>query len=297
MQGRCPYCNSNVNIVNTGFCQNCNNELTVADGGIYLKELYDLVFNLSESIDDTINSIYVSRKEIENNFSNPEGFALLSPQEKEEQRNDLISARKSLVNFTDSIYAFYEDPVQLQILKTMDSVFGDMEQKINKALVLSREHIALLNKYENMLISEDNSNVTTETAVAVYHNNIDDFLNKIMITDNQIENILKSQKELLELRNNMQLQREFLKDISDTEKGLTDFKKTLNDFLNNREALDNIRKYDDKYGSVDDKINTSLTKIDEFFNKTAKIKDFIDSTHDTGDDKEIPLNKGRVIDL
>ena len=78
-----------------------------------------------------------------------------------------------------------------------------------------------------------------------------------------------------------------------------DFKKILNNFLNNKESLDNIRKYDDKYGSIDDKINTSLTKIDEFLNKATKIKDFVNNTHNNteDDDKEIPLNKGRVIDL
>lgn len=299
MLGRCPYCDFNVNIIDTGYCQNCNNELIVVNDGIYLRELYDMVLDLSESIDDTINNIYVSREEIENDFSNLGGFALLSPQDKEKQRNNVRSAIKSLIDFADSIYAFYEDPNQLQILKTMDPVFGDMEQKINKALSLTREHVALLTKYEKRLISEVDSNFTTEEEVAFYHNNIDDFLNNMMNINNQLEDILHNQKDLSELRNNLQLQNNFLNDIINMEKGLMDFKKILNNFLNNKESLDNIRKYDDKYGSIDDKINTSLTKIDEFLNKATKIKDFVNNTHNNteDDDKEIPLNKGRVIDL
>ena len=218
---------------------------------------------------------------------------MLSKSEKQKILNDISTQKKALVNFTDSLYDIVNDPIQVQALKSMDDIFGDMETKLNDALLMAREQMVITTQYESLVKSDDYKNTNAEFEVREYHEIIDNFYNGLLEED--IDDFEESKHEL---DCNPQLQDTFLNNVLDTEKELISTKGILlNEFTT--EKLYYLKQYDDVCGDIEEKLQRTYSKMDEILEVIDRIKTYINSlkNKEEVEDSNLPLNNGRVLDL
>lgn len=289
----CPFCGNNLNIDEDGICSNCNNELVVINNKIYIKNLYESLYAMNDSINTTMEDAQTTKEEIEFYLNHPSRIFMLSKSEKQKILNDISTQKKALVNFTDSLYDIVNDPIQVQALKSMDDIFGDMETKLNDALLMAREQMVITTQYESLVKSDDYKNTNAEFEVREYHEIIDNFYNGLLEED--IDDFEENKHEL---DCNPQLQDTFLNNVLDTEKELTSTKEILlNEFTT--EKLYYLKQYDDVCGDIEEKLQRTYSKMDEILEVIDRIKTYIHSlkNKEEVEDSNLPLNNGRVLDL
>ena len=165
----------------------------------------------------------------------------------------------------------------------MDDIFGDMETKLNDALLMAREQMVITTQYESLVKSDDYKNTNAEFEVREYHEIIDNFYNGLLEED--IDDFEESKHEL---DCNPQLQDTFLNNVLDTEKELT-----------STEKLYYLKQYDDVCGDIEEKLQRTYSKMDEILEVIDRIKTYINSlkNKEEVEDSNLPLNNGRVLDL
>ena len=67
----CPFCGNNLNMDEGGICSNCNNELVVINNKIYIKNLYESLYAMNDSINTTMEDAQTTKEEMDTNFGLP----------------------------------------------------------------------------------------------------------------------------------------------------------------------------------------------------------------------------------
>ena len=147
----CPNCFSN--LVNENYCTNCNRELIKVNNRILDKELYFNVKNVYERINNFIENAVVTEKEIDDNMASQAFFNDLNTNKNNKTfiLNQIDESLKSVNDFDNSIANFLNDKNALDVLYSMEDIFGDSNKLINSA----KYHIDLLinklNSYKNSI--------------------------------------------------------------------------------------------------------------------------------------------------
>ena len=66
-----------------GICSNCNNELVVINNKIYIKNLYESLYAMNDSINTTMEDAQTTKEEIEFYLNHPSRIFMLSKSEKQ----------------------------------------------------------------------------------------------------------------------------------------------------------------------------------------------------------------------
>ena len=272
----CPNCFSN--LVNENYCTNCNRELIKVNNRILDKELYFNVKNVYEHINNFIENAVVTEKEIDDNMASQAFFNDLNTNKNNKTfiLNQIDESLKSVNDFDNSIANFLNDKNALDVLYSMEDIFGDSNKLINSA----KYHIDLLinklNSYKKT-IEENNEVVPDEAEIQKIYNQLDDFKESVLVVENEVNNVIHNQESLDLLRYDSK-EREHIQNLIKNAYDSYDYiEENINDVLNDENKLSYFSFYDYKYGSIQDKMTDVLQLINNSREDIGKLVSFIDS--------------------
>ena len=295
----CPNCGNSIDIEK--FCSKCGVELVYVNDSVVTLENYNSVLDVHERIDKFIEVNESTEITIKNDLNNSELFDGLkkSPAAITFLLNDMDETENTLITFRDSIYDILKNSSNMDFIRSMNNVFGDIDIKFNKALQAIDRNLNYISEYKTKINNikknpdNDESNIIEPEEFIVQ---IDDMISNLILSNKELEQNLVNQDSLSELRNDKESRDIFKNTINQTKIETQLFKNQLEEYLKDRTIMDALHAYDEKYGDVEEKITKCIEEIDKSFINMDKFIKIMDNMESTSENK-ISLNDNRKLDL
>ena len=213
--------------------------------------------------------------------------------------NDMDETENTLITFRDSIYDILKNSSNIDFIRCMNNVFGDIDIKFNKALQVIDRNLNYIDEYKNKINNIKNNPDNDESDIIEPEEfivQIDEMISNLILSNKELEQNLVNQDSLSQLRNDKEVRDNFRNTLNQTKIPTQLFKTQLEEYLKDRTIMDALHAYDGKYVNVEEKITKCIEEIDNSFinmDKFIQIMDNIEST----DDSKISLNDKRKLDL
>lgn len=296
----CPNCGCFIE--SDKFCGSCGCQLIYFNNTPYIKVQYDEIAKVHQELDNFRDSANVSVRNIEKDLNNPNVYMDLNnnPDEMNNFLKTLNDSEKSLVNFKKRLNSTFEDNEKLNYIRSMNSLFGNVDNKINECYDLINKSLNYIEYFRNNINNMDNiiSQIDSDYEdIKNFHSQIDEVNKNIISLDESLDDVLHNDEDLYQLKTDKSSRKEIQENLEDSKNFLIPYRKDLEKKLSNKKEMKKLHKLDSQCGNIEDKMRKCISIIDSILSKEDKITSLIESVEKTQTTKEIPLNKNRILDL
>lgn len=154
----CPNCKGEI-MKGYNSCPNCGTEIVIINDTICPKSLYESLPDVLNSLDKVEREAIESKEYIEENINNPEHYNTLKNNQelKNEQITRTLDVKKNSEDLSQVLKSMLDSPSELNILKSLEPIFGESETKIRHTYSILTELLTLIDKYLDKIESDENT--------------------------------------------------------------------------------------------------------------------------------------------